>query len=508
MDIEQITNETLDKVERLDRDLRGFMDSKSSGSSSGTGTFNQTKLTNDICDDIKGTSDIDLTTIYDKLNDVNNYLTENPIPKEFSEDPFKLDEPFTEYVPNGTVKNTSDSVECTKSYIINEFGNNNYGVLTLFAIYCEGETFSATVTVDAEVTADSIFDIYFPDSKIISTDKNYKRLSFKKGRHIMSETIEGVTVQENGNFMYVYLTNKNARVYSFKVEVFGKNIKILSKPTKYKCFTKFDETIISKVENYNGYCLKLKTDTMNPADLSKKYDLEAENVRDFQCILATFKPYSNIFLKGVYCYAGINIDCVPIDRISNQEFKVLTSTPSAYTSMIDNSSTNQFFYTFHTSFLNKEIWLRWSGNLAHTNVNTGSLTTEKLNSAYCANIYDNYNPMFKEDYRIIVTRKNLSNILYFKLTADATTFDLGKGTNVTAYYDKDSRDTIRVYMKNGDKMVRKTVNITHSTNDDGNAVESASIIEEKVIGTYDQYFETTNEKYLVVKDNVLYMFKH
>ena len=63
-------------------------------------------------------------------------------------------------------------------------------------------------------------------------------------------------------------------------------------------------------------------------------------------------------------------------------------------------------------------------------------------------------------------------------------------------------------MKVGDKMVKKIVNITEITDENDVTTKTAEITSEKVIGSYDFYFETPSDKYFALKDDNLYLFKN
>jgi len=176
--------------------------------------------------------------------------------------------------------------------------------------------------------------------------------------------------------------------------------------------------------------------------------------------------------------------------------------------LIDNAHNLKFNFTVFIGNYNTDNLrlIYYSGSLENL-YDSNFLIASNNNIANFTFIYDcenrnmNFNPISS-----ILTYKNQVNYLFITLSSSSVKLDLGIGKNLTAYYDATNKNIIYVYMKVGDKMVKKTVQITTVTEDD-TTTKTAEIIEQKVIGTYDYYFETPSEKYIVVKDDQLYVFK-
>lgn len=528
MDIQQALDLTYVKVEEVQKKLENISNNLEDTDSILNGTtvneiktkvteiknscsniLTQEKL-DTATDKIIGTDDIDLTKINEKLENLTGYLGENPVPLPFEEDPYKLEEDFTGYTKGETIFNTTDYVECTKPYIINNILEKNYELyVSSFAVYCEGDSFDMNFTIDVTTTnSSSIIEITLPDTTIGSSNINKKTYSLVEGRNIITDTITGINVNSNGNYVKMRFTNDKATVNNFKIEVIGQNIFILTKPAKYKVFSKHNETIISKVENNNGYCLILNSSNMNPSDLKKDYKLIQADVRDFQCIKGTYQLLSVSF-NGFHCYGYLNLDGLIYQKVEDSnDFFVPNQERSETLVAIDNADSQKFFKTYHICNNGNKISLFFAGNALYTGYSINLLGASHDIAANVSVICDNYNKINTEPSRIILTKKDGTNILFFQVSSTASRLELGLGRNVTAYYDKDTRNVIYAYMKVGDKMVKKTIAFTESTDEDGNVVESASITSQKIIGTYDYYFETDSNKYFVVKDNKLYMFKN
>lgn len=464
--------------------------------------------------DIKGSDDIDLTEINNKLNSLSTYFEDNPIPEKFEEDPFKLNQDYTGYTPGETTFNTTDSIEITKPYILNDEGQNSNLNISTIGIYCEGETFNAKVILDVEtIVSNAKLVVNFLDTKIDSTNYTYRRTSLVEGRNIISETFENVAVLNNGSYIRVSILQGNkSKINSIKIEVTGKNIAILTRPFKYKVFSKYGETIISKIENYNGYSLTLKTNDITPASLKKNYVLEEENVRDYVKIVGSYTYVnSNIFIKGPKCQAFLTLDGRKCSTTGGILYKYSNASDSCETCYaVDNASAHEFMYNAYTDkFHDNKLRL-----MVHAQIINGF--NNPLNVSFCqftvanfAFVQDCYNALQYRNLSAVVTNKDGTNQLKIIISDNNSgTVDLGIGRNVTAFYDETNKNLIYVYMKVGDKMVKKSVLLTTSTDEENNTVTTGAIIEQKIIGTYDVFYETNSDKYFVIKNNNLYVFKN
>ncbi len=499
MDIEQITNETLDKVERLDRDLRNFMDE-------GNNTNNNNNNNNCNENSIKDLSD--------KIDNIAEILGASLAPVEFEDDPYKLDADFTSYTPGETTFNTTDSYEITKPYILNENGNNYAYYLAYVGVYCEDETFDIKLTADLTLTDASTLRIECPDGNLDGTTRTYKTISLGAGKNIICET-STVIVSQKGNWVFFKLPGAGTTVSSVKVEVFGKNVCILNKPQNYKIFSKSGETIISKLENHNGYVLKLDNNKLNPVDLTKDYELYVENVKDFHCVRNHYDYYIDIsmIVPGFLC-----LSIVDLDGYGKQRLDKATNMRKIANSALFMSNCKAFDLTQKTN-LYECFYIGISGvagqQLYFSTLNQGSTASVNgLNDTYYlianfAVVEDNFDVCYLKynEAKTVQVHKNGHVVLQYSLIKNSEKIDLGIGRNVSAYFDKTDKNKIYVYMKVGDKMVKKTVEICDNTDESGTVTHSFNIIEQKIIGTYDYYFETPTDKYFVVKNNQLYMFK-
>jgi len=94
---------------------------------------------------------------------------------------------------------------------------------------------------------------------------------------------------------------------------------------------------------------------------------------------------------------------------------------------------------------------------------------------------------------------DIKGINFFYKLNMTTALNIGYGKNVTAYYDKENDNLIHIYMNDGGYCVRKNVVLS----EDGT---TATLLSQNIIGTYDTYFETPSDVYIVEKDGNLYAF--
>lgn len=470
--------------------------------------INTTK--NEICDSIKGVDNIDITQINDKLTDISNFLTNTLDVGEFIDDPFKLNADFEGYTKKAHIYNTTDSIECTKSYTINILGNNANCYLLQVGIYCEDDTFDINFTCDIDIVSENAQIVYdFTDATIGDTNKTYLTENLTLGRNTFSKTIENINVLESGNFVYIRLPNaESSIVHSFKLEVFGSNISILTKPKKFKVFCKHDETIISKVEDYNGYYIACKTDDLNANTINLKYTLDQENVRDYMRSISSLKNYSAT-TKGVDMKTYVELDGHLFQKISIAPEFIFDNYRGELIDCIDYPGNRCHAILGCISNYSGLTFTRASCYLHKVNSSTSLGASTKV-AANFTFVKSNYEVELRDNDRVfslIMTKKNGENILFDEYSSTALQINLGFGENVTAYYDKDNSNIIYVYMKVKDKMVRKTVVKSEIIDEENVTTNTFEITEQKVIGTYDIYYETPSNKYFVVKNNQLYIFK-
>ena len=505
-----ITNNTSisNKVDGIDEKIDEIK-TKVENSSTPEDMATNTELSNKT-NQIIGTSDVDLTKIYDKIDEMTNYLGKNPVPLPFDDDPYKLNEEFTGYNSAETYR-TSDSFECITPYLINGDNGNGYYYITCFGVYCEDNTYTVKFTADVEVPQVMKIEVIQQGNYLNDTKNIF--LNLTAGRNLINETM--TFTKREDNYIRIRFTMANAKVNSFKVELFGKNASITTKPYKYKVFCKNDKILISKLKDHCGYYLELKTNELSPEDLKKKYELAYNNVKDFQAVYGTYyfstSTLTNTFTK-IICKDFITLD--GYNKMQTETGDIIDAYSAGIAlncSCIDKAS----YVSFSRSFL---LCLGSDGKYKYSGITnsfygvTDLTQIESLiNKAFRpAPVNDMYDLVFVRgyDWSTIVRKTDGTNVLYLDYKDDSVTLDLGFGENVTAYYEKNNRNCINVYMKVGTKMIKKVVNITETTDEENVTTKSAEIVSQNVIGTYDFYYETPSNCYFVVKDDELYLFKN
>ena len=434
-------------------------------------------------------------------------MQENTEQLPFETDIYALDQEFTGY-DNTIVYSTSDSLECNFPYSINESSNNSYRYLEYLAIYCEDSTYSLTFEgVLKSIQTDCCLNVVFPNTTYGDGIENTYEVKLNPGMNNLSFTIENIKMTSTYNYVQFLFTNTSVKMQNYKIEVFGKNIKILNKPYKYKIFSQDDCTIISKVENNKAFEKTLKTSNLNPVQLTTPYELIKENVRDFfsyRSVFSTSGISSPIFFTKIWTdLSGAlwikNLDLAPY-RCTIFNFssicRACDTIGDKYTGI-----TYSLSLSYGRIVLVKAItdFKSYSSNIY--------LTSSLETIGNFALVYDCHNLCKEIKYIFITTLTDCNNYLYLDFKSTFPALNLGFGQNVTAYFDKNSQNIIYVYMKVGNYMVKKTVEISTVTNDDGTESQNMTITNVKVIGTYDFYFETNTDVYFIVKDGTLKMFK-
>lgn len=452
-----------------------------------------------------------IETIDDKVDSLLYYFSEIPKPIEFDDDPYKLDEEFSGYVSNETY-NTEDSIEVTKSYTLNELSKNSYYYIVYMAVYCESNTFDLKFEIDCDMSgAGWNLIIEAHDSTIGTTETSTVSFPLDKGNNKKTILVEDINTLNGGNYVSVKVGNHSATINNFKVTLTGKNIKIINKPMKYKVFHKFKTVIISKLENNNAYTMTFDSTNMNPADLTRRYKLKVQNVRDYDEIISTYYTDKNYPIKAFNVVSYLDLDGVPFCQVDKA---ILRKPPSSYTAecfkLLDLAGGSSFgFVMYAVRYNDKPLMQTFSSVTAS---HSGSASTYTATKGIVANIAPIYRQLAaKENSSIIdfiMTEKDCTNYILFTLYGVNDKVNIGKGYNVTAYYDREDETKVNVYMKIGDKMIKKILQLGTITDDDGNETKTANILEERIIGTYDYYFETQTDVYFVVKNDQLYMFKN
>lgn len=511
-----ITNNTSisNKVDGIDEKINEIK-TKVENSSTPEDMATNTELSNKT-NQIIGTSDVDLTKIYEKIENVKNlndelynYLNENKRPKEFQADPFKLDETYTEYVKNGETYQTSDYIQCNSLFTLGSTSGNTDGILEIFGVSCEDETFDLKFTADFEYNIKSKLIFTFLNTTFGTENLDYYIYNFpNSGRNIVSVTINGIKTLESGNFIKI-TAPQHLILNSYKIEVFGKNIQIITKRRKYKVFCKWDETLIAKIENDNAYSLSLKTSTLNPVDLERDYTLEYEGAKEFS-IVRSSAGNSDCGFPSYLCKSVVNLSGTIYEQIETSPWVDSRSGFMITNHCLDtkiNGAENFKVFTLNYKSGNMRIEYNTNGM---TNMTSFYTLQPSVNIAadFCY-VYDQYRAYSLSSYNVnfVITKPNGMNVLQLRQDSIVSDLNLGFGKNVTAFKDKENENIINVYMKVADKMVKKVVQYSIDTDENNNIIKTMTILEQKVIGTYDYYYETKTNVYLVVKDDILYMFK-
>lgn len=415
-----------------------------------------------------------------KLNEVLRLLRQSNYIEDFAEDPYKLQLPYTGRIEINRNPSNYDYFENTK-----EFSTFDY--IYCCAAHCTGDTFSYNAMFTFTCTEKTLIKVLHKGG---TTNKYYEA-----GTHTVDVKIENVAT--NKNRAYIHLTtDKTIIVHYVKLELFGENIIIVPKKKKHKVNFAPNKLIISKVNNNNGYCLVIDDfNSLHPSNLQQEYTLKVENVLDFDMGYDhsnylgkkySYEPCFAYISENYKYYAdyanGYNKQYVAFNANKSCDFGRYNNQYNLFSSIVNTFDTDSYFYTYKLSNTGnfKEYLTFKYGYLSEcVFVKDYTLFNNKAPLVYVATLIDGTNFIF---------------------TNNTTFLDIGYGKNVTAYYHPDNMYKMNIYMNDGGYCVKKVVEISED-------LTQFTLLSQSIIGTYDAYFETPSDVYLVEKNENLYMYK-
>ncbi len=233
MDIEQITHETYNKVERLDHDVREALENSNAGGVdvSGLKTSINSKIESSKSS-IKGTDDIDLTSVKDQIDTVKTEIVNAVNDIDLSAVDTKIDSAKSEIsqaIENIDLSTVNTKIDSVKSDIV---GSDN---MNLTGIYNKISTCHTVVAGDGSVSLPNL---------------NEKLIGLQLGQTVMQNDIDAdsakldnlaSSVQTiNSNVVTI---NSNTATTSTSIETIKQDIEVLKKKMS---------TLVNEDTNYSG----------------------------------------------------------------------------------------------------------------------------------------------------------------------------------------------------------------------------------------------------------------
>lgn len=408
--------------------------------------------------------------------------------EEFTEDPYKLNLDYTERLE---INRNPDNYDCKE--INYEFVTKN-SIVTMIGD-CDSNTFSYNITFTFTTTEDFLYVYFRTQAKTIS---QYIRGA---GTHTITFS-ESDIEKPNGRIIYaLYVSGNEITVHNVKCEIWGTNAKIFGDTPKYKIFNGVNYIAISKCENNKGYYLSLDKLNLHPGLLKEEYILAEENVKDFAYGYVTIK-HAGIY-KDYTCFRNyVKLDNIYVAVYGEDyhKYQMGSSYPAAMCSLGYYDGTNMYgTYLYSSSYAYPTASLFRHGD------NTQYATTSSVCKQECSYIasISNLNPKnrFSLFSGIVTDLKGINYLFISNSNNQKFSLEIGYGKNATAFYDKDNPLNIRVYLNDNGYCVKYNILLNEDKT-------SAIILNNKIIGTYDYYYETDSDVYFVEKDKQLYMFKN
>lgn len=417
--------------------------------------------------------------VIQKLDEILKTVKQNANEDTFETDPYKLDMEYTGKIETDRNPNNYDFFETTKTF------ETHYGIFFARCAHCSSSTFN--IKIEVSFTSTTNFNLTCRSNCFNNTTQSYQL-----GTNTFTFNKENVTVVNDRIIVHLE-ANKEITIHSIKLELWGDNMIILPKRKKYKVSYSLDKIIISKTENDNGYYMILNSNALYPDLLNQEYTLGQENVLDF-CIGYDWYNYLGFKKCAMGLYSAfITLDCVLMSYYdgvyypgkSNESSLICTFgyfNERAYISYlgIDNLTPTQF-YMKKSSYIDP-IYLR----LEQGNVGDSFVICD----------------MSKFDSSIVNAQilTTIQGKIYFAFNSNYN-IEIGYGKNATGVYDPNDPLKAHVYFNDGGYCVKVVIgfNAEHT---------ELQILSRRIIGTYDTYFETNSNVYLVEKNGELYMFKN
>jgi len=419
--------------------------------------------------------------INQKLDEILRFIKTNAGEEPFSEDPFKLNLPYTERLETNRNPSNYDSLLMT-----NEFTHTKH----FFCLAdCTGTTFDVNINFTFTCDVKTNVGIYM--------NNNYYNLkSYEPGTHTISISEKNLTVK-NGIIVIYIISYEIITTHQIFVELFGENILIVPKQKKYNIAYTRGKIGIAKVENNNAYYLNLLNDELTPSALNRVYTLDHENVKVFDYAFQATNRY-NKFLP-LDKYSGYITDNYGYKYKVEDNYDSAILQNNLYIDCCTGYSNMSYIWGAYLVVLSsyKPTLYTLKYTSAHTKTNTKQTYLEgQIASVTMAKPTNHFDSTERNVY-ILTTIKGINHI-YINSTSY---LDIGYGNYTTAFFDKNDPLKLNVYMNDNGYCVKKVVQL-YSDN------STPTLLTQEIIGTYDAYFETATDAYLVEKDKHLYVFKN
>lgn len=423
--------------------------------------------------------------VIQKLDEILKNVSLNNNQDTFEEDPYKLDLEYTTKLEQH--RNPTNKVHL-------EFNNQFQTKKFIYRVLAHCEDNVASFKIKINYT--SSIDTYI----WLTNYQNSEDYDLPAGTNANFELeLKNQTLTNNKLHFILQFMNNNQliTINSISIDLEGNNIYV-PETKKYKINHSSNHLIITKVENNNGYYLDIdKKNALTPSILKQNYVLSRENVIDYDRIYDVIMSKNKWFsLNPVEFYINYQRNIV-YDNANNYK------SYETYNYLYDKVA---FGYTASKIYAST-IWAYW-GNKANWGL---------LNPSESQTYFNESNGYFKEDLtancamvcepnrfdyldRSAFIVETIDGMNYFYLP-DKCNIEVGYGKFATAFYDKDNALKINIYMNDNGYCVKKVLLL----NDEKT---SATIVSQRIIGTYDAYFETSSNVYFVEKNKKLYMYKN
>lgn len=415
-------------------------------------------------------------------------------------DPYYTGKSFTDY-PAGTIVQTYDYYEQKLS--IEESSSIKLPII----YFCAEAGSSATIKIETDFFEypqynNTLVKVFLNDEEISS---EVVEVTEANKTYLYSKTLYGISLNEanKGNTLYIALypegSNTSSRkvfISRMKLEVTAPNADIINKPMPFNA------------EHINGtyYLSDCSSGTAKIAQIASSDMHKMENLTwtdtDIQCssykTVAGFSKYQSNFVLDKYGYLYVdtknqgriiypeqNFNCninlsYSIDWCANNDEAphfccLYKSKPTAIYIVTPNSSSYATYSGNHNITFAKIVGLRFAGD--YCGGNTTQYVTVTIDTNGTARINNNYSPYSSYSY------------------------DLGYFTDATVYVhdvESSSKYQITCYLKKFDKIIKKEIQFNSNT---------FSVLSSIEVGSYDKYFQMSNNDYFVVKYNSLQYYK-
>lgn len=420
--------------------------------------------------------------IEQSLDRIINYINAQENKNTFQTDPYALDLPYSE-------KLTTNRNPSNKDYysIDEEFTSKAKGTFFLALIYCAGTTmdlkFQVSFTCSESVTLNFII-----------ANQTTKEVEFEAGTHSYTLELSNVSVWDNRS-VFNFKNTTEIVVHSIQLELSGEQILYLNRQRKYQLCYSPGKIVVNKFENFKGYHLILDNiESLSPDMLEKPYTLAAEKVVSYgmnyyMCgVYGKYIPYGEMrsWVNLSHDY-GINYNNGNYTFKSNSSYSFVYSNMCCYMDSYVREA---------TTVLNNSITIS-GAIMSHSSTSTfAELADPKhLVSSIIAADLNRFDTV-KRTYYVL---EDFAGNNYVNLKAGVRV-PIGFGKNATAFLDAENDKLLHIYLNDNGYCVKKDCLI-------GENLSGLEILNQKIIGTYDFYFETNSDVYFVVKNNELLMFK-